>query len=193
MNDYYQKYSKPITPFTIENIILTLNKWNKNITEELEILIYIGNNIKNDSLNKIIVNDKKKKNEIIEKLKLLTIKIMENINDFLLEINNNKKSKNSEQKNFNKVELIRENYNKIILNNNKFIISNPNLMKLKEEYLKLSRKKLKNIGRNYKKNDFYPIESEDKNNLNPLKNLLNSHNPKKKQMYNFKWIIILMI
>ena len=54
---------------------------------------------------------------------------MENINDFLLEINNNKKSKNSEQKNFNKVELIRENYNKIILNNNKFIISNPNLMK----------------------------------------------------------------
>ena len=27
---------------------------------------------------------------------------MENINDFLLEINNNKKSKNSEQKNFNK-------------------------------------------------------------------------------------------
>ena len=37
MNDYYQKYSKPITPFTIENIILTLNKWNKNITEKLTI------------------------------------------------------------------------------------------------------------------------------------------------------------
>ena len=186
MNDYYQKYSKPITPFTLENIILTLNKWNKNITEELEILIYLGNNIKNDSLNKITVYDKKKINEIIEKLKLLTIKIMENINDFLLEINNNKKSKNSEQKNFNKVELIRENYNKIILNNNKFIISNPNLMKLKEEYLKLSRKKLKNIGRNYKKNDFYQIESEEKNNLNPLKNLLNSQNPKKKTNEQFQ-------
>ena len=72
---------------------------------------------------------------------------MENINDLLVEINN-KKIKNFEQKFFSKTELIRENYNKIILNNNKFIISNPNLMKLKEEYLKLSRKKFKNIDKN---------------------------------------------
>ena len=84
MDDYYLKYSKPINPFTYENVILTLNKWNKNIREELEILIYTGNNIKNDSLNKIIVNDKKKLNEILEKLKLLTIKVMENINNYVI-------------------------------------------------------------------------------------------------------------
>ena len=180
MDDYYLKYSKPINPFTYENVILTLNKWNKNIREELEILIYSGNNIKNDSLNKIIVNDKKKLNEILEKLKLLTIKVMENINDLLVEINN-KKIKNFEQKFFSKTELIRENYNKIILNNNKFIISNPNLMKLKEEYLKLSRKKFKNIDKKYYNNDLYQDYDEEinNNNLTPFKSLLKSQNQKK--------------
>ena len=180
MDDYYLKYSKPINPFTYENVILTLNKWNKNIREELEILIYSGNNIKNDSLNKIIVNDKKKLNEILEKLKLLTIKVMENINDLLVEINN-KKIKNFEQKFFSKTELIRENYNKIILNNNKFIISNPNLMKLKEEYLKLSRKKFKNIDKKYYNNDLFQDYDDEinNNNLTPFKSLLKSQNQKK--------------
>ena len=180
MDDYYQKYSKPINPFTYENVILTLNKWNKNIREELEILIYSGNNIKNDSLNKIIVNDKKKLNEILEKLKLLTIKVMENINDLLVEINN-KKIKNFEQKYFSKSELIRENYNKIIFNNNKFIISNPNLMKLKEEYLKLSRKKFKNIDKKYYNNDLFQDYDDEinNNNLTPFKSLLKSQNQKK--------------
>ena len=180
MDDYYLKYSKPINPFTYENVILTLNKWNKNIREELEILIYSGNNIKNDSLNKIIVNDKKKLNEILEKLKLLTIKVMENINDLLVEINN-KKIKNFEQKFFSKTELIRENYNKIILNNNKFIISNPNLMKLKEEYLKLSRKKFKNIYKKYYNNDLFQDYDDEinNNNLTPFKSLLKSQNQKK--------------
>ena len=180
MDDYYQKYSKPINPFTYENVILTLNKWNKNIREELEILIYTGNNIKNDSLNKILVNDKKKINEILEKLKLLTIKVMENINDLLIEINN-KKIKNFEQKYFTKIELIRDNYNKIILNNNKFIISNPNLMKLKEEYLKLSRKKFKNLDKKYYNNDFYQDYDDEinNNNLTPFKSLLKSQNQKK--------------
>ena len=180
MDDYYLKYSKPINPFTYENVILTLNKWNKNIREELEILIYSGNSIKNDSLNKIIVNDKKKLNEILEKLKLLTIKVMENINDLLVEINN-KKIKNFEQKFFSKTELIRENYNKIILNNNKFIISNPNLMKLKEEYLKLSRKKFKNIDKKYYNNDLFQDYDDEinNNNLTPFKSLLKSQNQKK--------------
>ena len=180
MDDYYQKYSKPINPFTYENVILTLNKWNKNIREELEILIYTGNNIKNDSLNKILVNDKKKINEILEKLKLLTIKVMENINDLLIEINN-KKIKNFEQKYFTKIELIRDNYNKIILNNNKFIISNPNLMKLKEEYLKLSRKKFKNLDKKYYNNDFYQDYDDEinNNNLTPFKSLLKSQKQNK--------------
>ena len=180
MDDYYQKYAKPINPFTYENVILTLNKWNKNIREELEILIYSGNNIKNDSLNKIIVNDKKKVNEILEKLKFLTIKVMENINDLLIEINN-KKTKNFEQKYFTKTELIRDNYNKIVFNNNKFIISNPNLMKLKEEYLKLSRKKLKNFDKKYYNNDLYQDYDDEinNNNLTPFKSLLKSQKQNK--------------
>ena len=59
MENYYKKYSKSIFPLTYENVIINLENYNNILKENLELLIFIKNELKSDFLK--YENSKKKK------------------------------------------------------------------------------------------------------------------------------------
>ena len=51
MDDYYQKYARPLGKMNIFEVKQNLARWRDNLREELESLIYIRNCLSKDNLN----------------------------------------------------------------------------------------------------------------------------------------------
>lgn len=51
MEDYYIKYAKPLDNLSIKQVQSRLKEWEKNTKEEIDLLIFITNGVKNESLN----------------------------------------------------------------------------------------------------------------------------------------------
>lgn len=152
MNDYDNKRAVPLTQYTYNSITKALNQWRNIIREELECLIYIKNNLQinqnnsnlqlnssSSSINSLNYQDKV--TNLIPKLENSCLKQIECINDFLTEIKNKKYKENSESI-YNKVEAIRDNHNKLLVNIQKMLINIPILqqyvIKYKETILRRS-------------------------------------------------------
>ena len=54
MDDYYQKYARPLGKINIFEVKQNLVTWRDFLREELEGLIYLKNGINNDNLNSIL-------------------------------------------------------------------------------------------------------------------------------------------
>lgn len=51
MEDYYIKYAKPLDDLSITQVQSQLKSWEKNTKGEIDLLIFIMNGIKNESMN----------------------------------------------------------------------------------------------------------------------------------------------
>lgn len=51
MEDYYIKYAKPLEVLSIEELRIKLSEWLNWTKEELELIIFITNGLKNESMN----------------------------------------------------------------------------------------------------------------------------------------------
>ena len=167
MENYYKKYSKAIFPFTYENVIINLENYNNILKENLELLIFIKNELKSDFLN----YNFSIKNEIfslIETFKNKILIILEQIQNFLIEkFNLNKKEIN--KKEFSNVEKIRENFNSILLNLTKFFINFDFLEKIRKKFINFNKKI--NV---QTKIDFDVVDETKNFNFKPFFNVLNS-------------------
>ena len=169
MENFYKKYSKPIVPLTYENVIVHLENYTNILKEYLESLIFINNELKSDFIN-YKNSDKKEIFPLIENFKNKILIILEKIQNFLTEkYNLNKKEINNKE--FSNIELIRENFNSILLNLTQFFIDFDFLEKIHKKFINLNKK----IHIQSKTN--FDIVDETKNNLKNIKpffNILNS-------------------
>jgi hypothetical protein len=51
MDDYYQKYARPIGKLNVYEIKQNLILWRENLRQELECIIYIKNGLNEDTFN----------------------------------------------------------------------------------------------------------------------------------------------
>ena len=128
MEDSNDKRAKPLTNYTYSEINKNLSVWRDHLRKELECLIYIKQSYSSseDTQNNKI-------NNLIPKIENLCLKEIECINEFLNEIINKAYVENSE-KIYVKVESIRDNYNKIMVNIEKMVASVPSLKSIKLKY-----------------------------------------------------------
>ena len=49
MDEYYQKYAKPLGKLSIYDLKKNLNVWCQNLKDELEGILYLRNGLKNNS------------------------------------------------------------------------------------------------------------------------------------------------
>ena len=167
MENYYKKYSKAIFPFTYENVIINLENYNNILKENLELLIFIKNELKSDFLK--YENSKKKEIfSLIENFKNKILIILEQIQNFLIEkFNLNKKEIN--KKEFLNIEKIRENFNSILLNLTKFFINFDFLEKIRKKFINFNKKI--NVQTKF---DFDVVDETKNFNFKPFFNVLNS-------------------
>ena len=167
MENYYKKYSKPIFPLTYENVIINLENYNNILKENLELLIFIQNELKSDFLN-YENSIKKEIFSLIENFKNKILIILEQIQNFLIEkFNLNKKEIN--KKEFLNIEKIRENFNSILLNLTKFFINFDFLEKIRKKFINFNKKI--NV---QTKIDFNVVDETKNFNFKPFFNVLNS-------------------
>lgn len=54
MEDYYIKYAKALEELSIEELRSKISEWQNWTKEELELIIFISNGVKNESMNSTI-------------------------------------------------------------------------------------------------------------------------------------------
>ena len=184
-----------VEKLSIYNLKHNLSKWGENLKEELEGIIFIKVNMMNESkilrFLKILVIEKKVKTklkEIINKLEMIIIREIEKIDTIVSNIEKFSVVEVDENL-FKSFELIRENYNKILLNIQKvikfdlrfqMISSSTNLVQNKEKF---NQTRLMSPKRESRK------EASDNTNYEFLDKLFNEiHNNKKQEerMYSNK-------
>lgn len=145
MDEYNEKRASPLTLYTFSEISINLSVWRDILREELETLIYIKNclSLNDDNSTDGLTQEQKIKN-LIPKLEALCLKEIDCINEVLSSVLDNKYVEKSE-KLYSKVESIRDNYNKIIVNIQKMINSVPYLKEFKQKYLNSVLPKEKDI------------------------------------------------
>ena len=138
MNFYQDNKAPPLPDYSPSEVKTTLISWRNLLREDLECLIYVKKCITN-AVNKNGYDDMEQGRKIIKlipKLEALCLKGIECINEFMKEINNeNRDVEINAEKMYCKVETIRENYNKIVVNIQKMITTAPGIKDYVEIYL----------------------------------------------------------
>jgi hypothetical protein len=144
MEDYFTKYARPLGKLNIFDLKQNLCNWRDYLREELESLIFLKNSLNQDNTNsnynsyklyylEIELKTKNKFLDIINKLENISLKEKECISEFSFEIE--KSGANEvDDKIYTKLEYIRDNYNKILLNIQKMISSSPVLLEIREKF-----------------------------------------------------------
>ena len=177
MNESYSKTNKKINTLLLDDMYKTLNNLLKNIQNDINILAYLESSITNnkyitpqDAHQTILLN--------LKKLKIDSIKIKKQIEDF--SFNNNNFNKYNQYKNDgiikNTIKTFNEKYKKLLFNIKEFIIKYPILIDLREEFLstKLNSFSFKKIKKN--KNKTLSISNVKNKNNNSFGNYKNNHN-----------------
>lgn len=139
MEDYYAKYAKPLESTDVNSLKARLSQWRNGLKEEYDGLSYLRATINKDSSIGIDSKLKSKITDLINKLETVITKEMESIRAFQFELQRNR-TQSLDDKVYTKVEIIRDNYNKIILNIQKMISSSPIAERYKPEAKKNSSK-----------------------------------------------------
>lgn len=141
MIDYDSKRANPLSSYTYNEITSSLSSWRDVLREELECLIYVKNSVALSG-----AQQSEKITQLIPKLEALCLKQIECINEFINEISTNDVvyQENTERI-YTKVESIRDNYNKIIVNIQKMITTVPVLQTYIEKYKSSTLPKDKDI------------------------------------------------
>jgi len=154
MDEYYTKYAKPIQKTTITEVKLNLHKWKNNLKDELDGLVYLKQKFNSGSI-KIESSLMNKITDVITKLDLLIEKEIENISDFI-NVLDRRGNDTLDDKTYTKLELIRDNYNKILLNIHKMLNNSPDLQ-IKNKQNKSNNK---NIPKSTRPEEDYQIDKE---------------------------------
>lgn len=166
MEDYYQNYARPITKICVKEVNLRLIEWKNSLKNELQGLIFLRKTINNESQktdNKV----KKKVTEIINKLEGIILNEVDNISGLIFEIER-ERIMQVENKLYVKFELIRDNYNKIMLNIHKMKSFSPDFSSKIENMRKNNQINNDNTGKTVLSN---------KNNLNNCDDLKVNYKP----------------
>ena len=137
--NYLNIYARPITKISIQEVNLRLLGFKKTLKNELEGLLFLRNKLNKENQqtdNKL----KKKITDIINKLENIIINEVENISGFLCEIEREKKE-DVDNNLYVKFELIRDNYNKIMLNISKMMTFSPEISSTMENLKKQEEQK----------------------------------------------------
>lgn len=132
------KYARPLQNIGIHETKANLMSWKTNLKDELEGLLYLRETINNDQSLNVEKNIKTKISDIICKLENIISKELEGISMFMQELDRNK-TEVIDDKIYSKLEVFRDNYNKILLNIHKMISSTPNIMTHSEKYQKMKQ------------------------------------------------------
>lgn len=138
MDEYYMKYARPLQNIGITETKANLMNWKSNLKDELEGLLYLRETINNDQTLNVENTIKTKISDIICKLENIITKEVEGISMFMQELDRNK-TEVIDDKIYSKLEVFRDNYNKILLNIHKMISSTPNIMTHSEKYQKMKQ------------------------------------------------------
>ena len=177
MNESYSKTNKKINTLSLDDIYKTLNKLLNNIQNDINILAYLESSITNnkhitpqDAHQTILLN--------LKKLKIDSIKIKKQIEDF--SFNNNNFNKYNQYRNDgiikNTIKTYNEKYKKLLFNIKVFMAKYPILIDLREEFLnnKLNSFSFKKIKKN--KNKTLSISNVKNKNNNSFGNYKNKNN-----------------
>lgn len=168
---------------SLSNIKSLLNQWKSVLTDENSGLIYVKVKLSNKENKKINLKLKAKLMEIVTKLIDLSNKEIENILSLLKYINNQEKNGVFlvSQGLINKIELVKENFNKIMLNINKAFDWNVNFGKDDEKDVDLNRKLKENSHKSNeaKEDKENKVKSQVKSEFTLKKTIKNEENQEK--------------
>ena len=164
MNDFNSKNDNKINQLSLPEILLTINNWQNILQNEINLLAYLESSINREKYN-LQKNEKQIISFTIKKLKLDSININKQIEEFSINysnFNNYKKIKNNHLEDDEMVKYalkeLDEKYNNIIIKNRSFIDKYPFLKDLREKFVNSQKFSFSQKNVNKKKNKSLSIK-----------------------------------